>query len=369
MIVAFLSQLWVQRLGWTLMHFLWQGTLVAILYAALRGVLGRSLSAQGRYVLACLALVAMTAAPPLTFLLIPKAGGSAVPMVSWDVSAAGWQQLLSSVVAAWLLGVVAFSIRLFGGWRFTARLRSVSHPAPAEWQQALERIAARVGASRPVRLLVSSLVEVPVVIGWLRPVILLPVGSLTGLPVEHITALLAHELAHIRRHDYLASILQNIAEALLFYHPAVWWVSQQIRAERELCCDDLAVAASGDVLTYARALAELESQRSLSLRPALAANGGSLVNRVRRLIEPSQPITDNLPGPGAAWAMSLLWLAGVGVATIHATPTPAPRVANIPSTVRPAEHSPVLNAFMYDPLLPAPQAARQRPPQGGEKIA
>ena len=183
MIVAFLSQLWVQRLGWTLVHFLWQGTVVAILYAALRGLLGRSLSAQGRYVLACLALVAMTIAPLLTFLLIPKADGSAVPVVSWDVSATGWQRLLASVVAAWLLGVVAFSIRLFGGWRFTARLRSVSHPAPPEWQQTLERIAVRVGASRPVRLLVSSLVEVPVVIGWLRPVILVPVGSLTGLPV------------------------------------------------------------------------------------------------------------------------------------------------------------------------------------------
>ena len=149
---------------------------------------------------------------------------------------------------------------------------------------------------------------------------------------------------------------------MLFYHPAVWWVSQQIRAERELCCDDLAVAASGGVLTYARALAELESQRSARLRPALAANGASLVNRIRRLIEPSQPITDNLPGPGAAWAMSLLWLAGVGVATIHAAQTPAPRVVNIPPIVRPAQPSPapalgqpVLNAFLYDPFLPQPQ--------------
>ena len=247
-----------------------------------------------------------------------------------------------------------------------------SQPAPAEWQQSLERIAARVGASRPVRLLVSSLVEVPVVIGWLRPVILVPVGSLTGLPVEHVTALLAHELAHIRRHDYLASILQSIAEAVLFYHPAVWWVSQQIRAERELCCDDLAVAASGDVLTYARALAELESQRPPRLRPALAANGGSLVNRVRRLIEPSQPVPNNLPGPGAAWAMSLLWLACVGVATIHAAQAPAPhderfspyRVRPAQSSPAPAQASPVLNAFLYDPFLPAPQAARKRARRG-----
>jgi beta-lactamase regulating signal transducer with metallopeptidase domain len=104
----------------------------------------------------------------------------------------------------------------------------------------------------------SSLVHVPTVIGWLRPVILAPMESLTGLPLEHIEALLAHELAHIRRRDYTVSILQCIVEAVLFYHPAVWWISEQMRAQRELCCDDLAVAVCGDVLTYAHPLAELD---------------------------------------------------------------------------------------------------------------
>jgi len=106
-----------------------------------------------------------------------------------------------------------------------------------------------------VRLLISALVQVPTVIGWLRPVVLVPVGALSGLPAEYLEALLLHELAHVRRHDYLVNILQSVAEALLFYHPAVWWVSGHIRAERELCCDDVAVAVSGDALTYARALA------------------------------------------------------------------------------------------------------------------
>jgi beta-lactamase regulating signal transducer with metallopeptidase domain len=250
-IAAFLSQLWVQRLGWTLVHFLWQGAAIALLYAALRRALGRSLSAQGRYALACLALGTMAAAPPLTFLLIPMAGASAAP--GWANGAApGLQRLFPAIVAAWLLGVAAFSVRLAAGWRFTLRLRATSHPAPPEWQQLVQRTAARVGATRPVRMLVSSLAEVPMVVGWLRPAILVPLGSLTGLPLEHMTALLAHELAHIRRQDYLASILQSVAGALLFYHPAVWWVSQQIRMERELCCDDLAAEASGDVVTYAR---------------------------------------------------------------------------------------------------------------------
>ncbi len=316
----------------------------------------------------------MTAAPPLTFVLILIAGGSAASDW-WNISATGWQSILPGVVVAWLLGAVGFSIRLAAGWRFTVRLRVSSHPAPPEWQQILQRTAARVGASRPVRLVVSSLAEVPMVIGWLRPVILVPVGSLAGLPLDHMTALLAHELAHIRRQDYLASILQSVAESLLFYHPAVWWVSQQIRTERELCCDDLAVAACGDVVTYARALAELESQRPPRLSPALAANGGSLLNRVRRLIEPSRPSRNNLPGQGAAWMMSLLWVACVGVATAHAAHVPTPHVNDsrpivlqpaLPSRV-PAQTSPVVSALLYDPLLLLPQTPANVPATAPEE--
>src|ERR1700677_2488212 len=113
----------------------------------------------------------------------------------------------------------------------------------------------------------------------------MPGGALAGLPVDQVEALLAHELAHIWRNDYLVNLLQSVAEAVLFYHPAVWWVSEQIRAERELCCDDLAVAAcGGDVLTYARALAGVESFRPAHTDTVLAANGGSLVSRIRRLI-------------------------------------------------------------------------------------
>jgi beta-lactamase regulating signal transducer with metallopeptidase domain len=187
MMDALLTQPWVARLGWTLVHFLWQGTIVSILYAAIRGLLGHWLSAPRRYVLACLTLGTMTVAPLITFLLIANEGPTTAPVVPWSIPEAVWRRQLPGVVAVWLLGVVVFSIRLLAGWRFTARLRSVSHPAPAEWQRVLETIAIRVGASRPVRLLVSSLVDVPTVIGWLRPVILVPIGSLTGLPLEQIT--------------------------------------------------------------------------------------------------------------------------------------------------------------------------------------
>jgi GWxTD domain-containing protein len=348
-----------------LLHFLWQGTVIAVVFAGLRGLMGRSLSSQGRYVLACLALTAMAIAPPLTFFLIPHEG-RALP---WSLSVSEWQRFVPGFTGFWLAGVLVFSIRLIGGWRFTARLRSTSHLAPPEWQRTLERAAERIGTSRPVRLLVSSLVEVPTVIGWLRPVILVPVEALTGLPLEHITALLAHEAAHIRRHDYLASILQSIAESVLFYHPAVWWVSGQIRAERELCCDDMAVAASGDVLTYARALAALEMRQAPRTRAVLAANGGSLVKRIRRLIEPAQPAADNLPGAGAAWAMTLLWAVGIGVATVHGaqTPAPLPRAVNLSTTPVTPQPSPfalplaghVRNTVLFDPFLAAQLAQPQ----------
>jgi uncharacterized protein (TIGR03435 family) len=171
-------------------------------------------------------------------------------------------------------------------------------PAPAEWRRTLRELGARIGVSRPVELLVSALVQVPTVVGWIRPVVLVPVGALAGLPPEHVEALLIHELAHIRRHDYLVNMLQSVAEALLFYHPAVWWVSGHIRAERELCCDDVAVSASGDVLTYARALAELESCRPAHFNAAVAANGGSLADRIARLLGQSRPAAVSGLGPG-----------------------------------------------------------------------
>src|ERR1017187_9214042 len=118
--------------------------------------------------------------------------------------------------------------------------------AGALWQGRGERLAARMRVSRPVTLLESCLAEVPVVMGYLRPVILMPVGLMTGLPAEQIEAILLHELAHIRRHDYLVNLLQIVVEGLVFYHPAVWWISSVMRAERENCCDDLVVATQGD---------------------------------------------------------------------------------------------------------------------------
>ncbi len=349
----------IARVGWALLHFLWQGTAIVVCYALFRRVLSRWLSAQARYVLASTTLAVMVVSPALSFLLIPESAQGP----AWSVSLTEWQRLLSAVVAVWLTGVVFFSIRLAGGWRFTARLRSRSTPASPEWQQTLDRLAREIGIQKTARLLISPLVEVPGVIGWLKPVILFPVDFLAGLPAGYVSALLAHELAHVRRHDYLANILQGIAETLLFYHPGVWWVSEQIRAAREQCCDELAVRAGGDVLVYVKALAVIEQRRPPRLTPALAANGGSLVDRIRRLIEPSRAGRDNLPGPAAACAMTLLWCAGIAVATVHAAQPPMPvsriDLPVIPVvTARPAARESVAatarRTVLYDPVFTMP---------------
>ena len=144
--------------------------------------------------------------------------------------------------------------------------------------------------SRVPHIVDSALVDVPTVVGWLRPLILLPVAALANLTPAQVDSILAHELAHVRRHDYLVNVLQTLTETLLFYHPAVWWVSARVRAEREHCCDEIAVEICGDAADYARALVELESWRVSSATMALAATGGSLFDRVRRIMR--APATD-----------------------------------------------------------------------------
>ena len=162
-------------------------------------------------------------------------------------SAAPW------LVLVWLVGVLALSIWNLGAWVAVQHLKSLTtRPASADVVAAAARLSNRLGLTRSVRLLQSAVIDSPLVIGMIKPVILLPASVLTDLPVAHLEALLAHELAHVLRHDYLVNLLQVAAETLLFYHPAVWWLNRRIRAEREICCDDLAVAVTRDRATYVR---------------------------------------------------------------------------------------------------------------------
>jgi beta-lactamase regulating signal transducer with metallopeptidase domain len=348
--VAFFAQPAVERLGWSLVHFLWQGAVAALLLAAVLAWLPRA-AVGPRYLAACATLLLMAACPLATcaWLWIVAAGRPAVasgpaasaativdghspaadsaavrlaptppkemtapPAAVRDAAAAPAlpvpapqlflrvEPVLPWLVAAWLAGVSVLTGRLCAGWVqvYRWRHRAVRQVA-AEWQVALERLAVRVRVSRSVTLLESALVEVPTLIGWLRPAILLPASALAQLTARQLESILAHELAHVRRHDYLVNLLQTAIETALFYHPAVWWASRFARAEREACCDELAVAVCGDRLGYARALASLEELRAARPRLALAASGGPLSDRIRRLVGAPQP-----PNRSAWWIVA-----------------------------------------------------------------
>jgi uncharacterized protein involved in exopolysaccharide biosynthesis/beta-lactamase regulating signal transducer with metallopeptidase domain len=331
----------IHQIGWVLLHSLWQGALVGAVFAALRFALRRR-SASARYLAGCLCLAILLAAPVLTLLNGPMgtttagSGSSAMSTFAGSVlpgfSSGGLQSyyggnghyslsqwgtdLLGRVApvlaAAWLLGVAFFSARLSRScwWVRNIRLRD-NEPLEPAWLETLNDLRLRLGVSRPVGLLKSALVEVPTVIGWLRPVILVPAATLSGLTPSQLEAVLAHELAHVRRHDYVVNAFQCLVETLMFYHPVAWWISRCIREERENCCDDLVIEVCGDRLAYARALAAMEGLRGELPDLAFAASGGSLLNRIRRLLGVSSET-----GAVSIRQLSGLALLGVGLLII-----------------------------------------------------
>jgi GWxTD domain-containing protein len=288
-----------QAVGWTLLDSLWQGAIIA---AGLAAALAAMRSPRARYAAAWMAMLVMLGSIAFTLVrLMPGQipgirGLPAVPLAAWDVrsgagstgpSTAGLAAIVPWLAPFWFVGVWIFALSQVAGWVSISRLRRRGVCCATErWQKELVRLSAQLRVTRPVTLLESCLAEVPMVVGYIRPVILMPIGLLAGLPSGQTEAILLHELAHIRRHDYLVNLLQRVAESLLFYHPAVWWISRVIRTERENCCDDLAVAATGNAQEYAIALATLEQNRWSGRVPALAITGGSLVKRIRRLLYP-----------------------------------------------------------------------------------
>jgi len=236
--------------------------------------------------------------------------------------------MLPWFVYFWTAGVCILTARSLGGWIAVRRFaRHNAKPAETIWQQRLSRLARRLEISRAVRLCESAISDVPAVIGWLRPVVLVPASALTGLTPQQLEVLLAHELAHVRRYDYLVNVIQCVIETLLFYHPAVWWVSRRIREEREHCCDDLVVGVCGDPHLYATALVGMERMRATTPRLALAAtgSGGSLLKRIRRLILPSTARTEYFP----RWAAGI---AGMFAVTVALLTTGSHRLSGEPAT-------------------------------------
>lgn len=373
----------IDATGWTLIHFLWQGALVALIFA-LADASSRRASAPFRYGLASVAMLTMLVCGASTFFWIlsfPEEGGRTVLLRLSDTSStlihssgltpsepSREGNYLPWLVYFWIAGVAAMSLRLSTQWIMLQRCRRQGiRILDGVWQERIQRIAGRLELRRAVRLYESAVADVPAVIGWIRPIILLPASALTQLSPAQIEALLAHELAHVRRHDYAINLLQSFVETIFFYHPGVWWVSRRMREERENCCDDLAVMACGDPIIYARALAGMEQLRSSLPGLAMAANGGGLLHRIQRLVAPQKMPRRMAPLSVAALtalaAAVLVWAApqqskSQAAPQLPATESQAPTVLIAQRPVRPAQSQ------TPKPASPTPAPAPARTGEG-----
>ncbi|HOX39380.1 MAG TPA: HEAT repeat domain-containing protein [Candidatus Brocadiia bacterium] len=265
--------------------------------------------------------------------LLERVGGIAGRVDILARRAAPWATCL------WLVGVCCLSLRLIAGLHATRSLvGNDTSPASERLIGLAAELGEKLAVARPVSLLQSIRADAPMVVGWLKPVILFPVTALAGMSEDQIAALLAHELAHVRRGDYLVNLLQSVAETLLFYHPAAWRLSARIRAERERCCDDMAVAVCGDVTCYVRALAELAERSAAGIAGAaavpasIAANSGNLVGRLRRLLGKPEPEGGKaLESAAGALSLACVVLLGLGIHACASAPTPAPAPAPMPT--------------------------------------
>lgn len=300
-----LLQPWANVIVPTLLHFLWQGALVCVIAVVLTRVLHRSRPTV-RYAIDLGLFVVMAAAPVVTGIILvsgvplapsvsstfPQATPSALShwQSQWHTeeavdTIAAWQPY---VLLAWLTGVAVCSLRLTGGLVWYSWLSWRLEPIPLELHVVIRRLSQRLGLHSSVRVRLSRDVREPFAMRLIQPLIVLPTSWLLSAPPLMVEAVLAHELAHIRRHDLWVNLLQRVVETLLFFHPAVWWLSRQIRRERELCCDRLAVAATGRAVEYAQALEAVARFRLAWSSPAMAAGMGgdrmALLDRVRRVL-------------------------------------------------------------------------------------
>lgn len=288
-----------------LVHSLWQNAIVGLLLCVLLAAL-RHRTPNARYLAGCGALALMVALPVVTALVLSQplmpleplastvavatpSAGDLPPQPLWvETQADGWRlnwlaALKPWMLPLWLAGVLVCSLRLVLASMQVVVLRRQCALEQGPISAVVARLAARIGVHRSISLRIAPATMAPATFGLFRPVILVSSATVLGLAPQQLEAVLAHELAHIRRHDYLVNVLQMMAETLFFYHPAIWWASRRIRVERELCCDDVAVEACGDVVCYAHALTSVAKLQIAGSGMALGAAGGSLLMRIQRL--------------------------------------------------------------------------------------
>ena len=301
---------WTHAVGWTLIHSLWQAVIVSgLVFMLLRCI--PSKFSQLRYGIACAGLSLTVFASVFTFIYLTQGSHEQnafehslvfekAQLKSEEVQQAfSPRKILSSVqltlqpympvvLFVWCFGATLFMLRMVGGWWYVSRLQAEATPLPNEWHKVLQYLAQQLKINSVVSLAQSTRIHAPIVIGFIKPVVLIPAGMISGLSTEQIETIFIHELAHIRRHDYLINLMQSFVEALFFFNPFVWMLSGTIRREREYCCDDT-VLIKGNPLAYAHALARLEEARlsKAMFALALAENKNQLLNRIKRIMEKS----------------------------------------------------------------------------------
>ena len=336
----------LQSLGLTVLHMLWIGALIgAVVFVWLRS--NPAADPRTRYACAVGGVIALLIGTGSTFAFLASTSGVPTTLqtgaaVAWtadaarpavemserfrdiDTGAAGLDLKSTSMVGgAWIIGIALMSVRLFRQWTGVRKLRVVGVSEPSTtWTRTFDTLKSKIGVHPRIRMLVSKTIDAPMVVGWLRPLVLVPATAFTSLTPDQLQTILAHELQHIARRDHLVNMLQAFIEVLLFFHPVTWWLSRQIRAEREICCDDGALLVTGSPRTFAEALLVLESLRAgrTTSPRLLTATGGSLMHRVSRLFGSNQPQPLNA-GWRAVSACTLLAVAGLTFATATTDPT------------------------------------------------
>lgn len=352
-----------QALCRTLIHSLWQGLIMAIL-TGLVMLFTRKSSAAKRYRwlvgMLCLFMIsflftliaALNSRPQID--AVTHNGGSVAPTDIWELlnyNLLFIQKHAGIVVLIWLLVVCARSFKMLFGFYAVERLkRSKVSRIGSEWEQKVNALAQEMGIKRAIGLLESAIIKVPVAIGYLKPLILIPVGMVNALGPQEVEAILLHELAHIRRRDYLVNLLQSFAETIFFFNPAVLWLSSLIRAEREHCCDDVAVSHTKNKIRYISALVHFEEYSLSAPGYALAFTGknGGMLQRLERIAANRNRSLNKLELAGLALLLLL--------STLFIAARPGPEVMPTATKTAPVPISPELRRHNHELEL----AARKR---------
>lgn len=322
----------VTAIGWALLNFLWKGALIGAVAVVLLRLLPTAACRQ-RYLMLCLAQLSCLASvlleAGLSIAMTTASTGAghglagmigSLPFSIFLTSAMPW------LVACWSVGVIAMGARLASGLYWSRNIAVQTGAAPTRWQACASSLAICCGVRRPVLLRVAHGNHGPLTTGWWRPVIIVPGAIFLSMPPQMLEALLAHEIAHIKCLDYLINLLQNAIEALLFFHPVVWWLSRHIRMERELIADDLAGTLTGEPRQLALALERLSQcqTRDNTVGVSLQAASGELLERVKRLARPSTRIPPTVmisTVPAVMLALTMTAALAAGLQFVPATPS------------------------------------------------